>query len=66
MAAKRGRPAVEKKAKFRNVAVPLETYEMLREISDQEDRTMARQVAVLIKDAYEAFRAGWTRNGGNT
>ena len=56
---KRGRPPVDKKAKFRNVAVPLETYEMLREISDQEDRTMARQVAVLIKDAYQ------TKNGGD-
>jgi len=48
-----GRPKVEEKAKFRNVAVPLETYEMLRHIADKEDRTMARQLAVLIKDAYQ-------------
>jgi uncharacterized protein YaeQ len=54
MPVRKGRPRIkdDQKAKFRNVAVPLETYEMLREISDQQDRTMARQVAVLIKDAY--------------
>jgi hypothetical protein len=48
-----GRPKVEEKAKFRNVAVPLETYEMLRHIADKEDRTMARQIGVLIRRAYE-------------
>jgi|TARA_R100000458_G_C8183901_1_gene179973 hypothetical protein len=56
MAAKRGRPAVEKKAAFRNVAVPMEIYEMIRELSKEEDRTIARQLAVLIKDAYQQTR----------
>ena len=54
--AKRGRPTVEKKAAFRNVAVPMEIYEMIRELSKSEDRTIARQLAVLIKDAYQQTR----------
>jgi hypothetical protein len=53
MANQVGRPKVEEKAKFRNVAVPLETYEMLREVADREERTMARQIGVLIRKAYE-------------
>ena len=52
MAAKRGRPPVEEKAAFRNVAVPIEIYDMIRELSKAEERTIARQLAVLIKDAY--------------
>ena len=56
MVAKRGRPTVEKKAAFRNVAVPMEIYEMIRELSKAEDRTIARQLAVLIKDAYQQTR----------
>lgn len=48
-----GRPKVEEKARFRNVAVPLETYEMLRQVADREERTMARQIGVLIRRAYE-------------
>ena len=52
MAAKRGRPQVEGKAAFRNVAVPIEIYDMIRELSKAEERTIARQLAVLIKDAY--------------
>jgi hypothetical protein len=58
MATKRGRPPVkdEQKAKFRNVAVPLEHYEMLRQISEEQDRSMARQLAVLIREAYQQTR----------
>jgi len=51
--AKRGRPPVEEKAAFRNVAVPMEIYEMIRDLSKAEERTIARQLAVLIKDAYQ-------------
>ena len=53
MAAKRGRPQVEEKAAFRNVAVPIEIYDMIRKLSKAEERTIARQLAVLIKDAYQ-------------
>jgi hypothetical protein len=52
-ALKRGRPPVEEKAAFRNVAVPMEIYEMIRDLSKAEERTIARQLAVLIKDAYQ-------------
>jgi len=52
MSAKRGRPPVEVKAAFRNVAVPIEIYDMIRKLSKAEERTIARQLAVLIKEAY--------------
>jgi hypothetical protein len=50
----RGRPRVEEKAKFRNVAVPMEIYDMIRDVAKEDDRTIARQLAVLIKEAHEA------------
>jgi hypothetical protein len=37
MEMQRGRPKVDKKAAFRNVAVPLEIYDMIRELSKTED-----------------------------
>ena len=49
----RGRPRVEEKAKFRNVAVPMEIYDMIRDVAKKDDRTIARQLAVLIKEAHE-------------
>lgn len=58
MEAQRGRPKVEKKAEFRNVAVPMDVYEMIRELSKQEDRTIARQLAVLIKESYQTEFGG--------
>ena len=58
--ARRGRPPVDKKAAFRNVAVPMEIYEMIRVLSKLEDRTIARQLAVLIKDSYQARFGGET------
>ena len=50
--AKRGRPPVDNKATFRNVAVPLDAYHLLRKVADSEERTIARQLAVLIRQAY--------------
>ena len=37
----RGRPRVEEKAKFRNVAVPMEIYDMIRDVAKKDDRTIA-------------------------
>ena len=56
METKRGRPPKEEdeKATFRNVAVPIEVYEMIRELAGMEDRTIARQLAVIIKQTYFA------------
>tara|TARA_Y100001937_G_C6989216_1_gene271311 strand:- start:170 stop:385 length:216 start_codon:yes stop_codon:yes gene_type:complete len=56
MTPKRGRPPVDEKATFRNVAVPIEVYEMIRELAGVEDRTIARQLSVLIKQAYLAHK----------
>lgn len=35
--------------KFRNVGVRIEDYDMLREIADEEQRSMARQLSVMIR-----------------
>lgn len=53
MVKKRGRPPVEDKAAFRNVAVPIEIYEKIRELAKAEQRTIARQIAVLIQQAHD-------------
>ena len=49
---KRGRPPVEKKAEFRNVAIPVDAYDLLRTVADKEERTIARQLAFLIRNQY--------------
>jgi len=41
MEARRGRPRVEEKAKFRNVAVPMEIYDMIRDVAKKDERTIA-------------------------
>lgn len=41
-----------KDIQFRNVAVPLEVYEMLRSLAIVDDRSLARELAYLIKEAY--------------
>ena len=41
-----------KDAPFRNVAVPIEVYEKLRELAVNDDRSLARQLAYLIKEAH--------------
>lgn len=37
---------------FRNVAVPLDVYDMLRELAIVDDRSLARELSYLIKEAY--------------
>jgi hypothetical protein len=47
---------VKEKAQFRTVAVPLETYEKLRHMAELEDRSIARQLKVVLEryqDVYE-------------
>ena len=50
--AKRGRPPVQQKAEFRNVAIPVDAYDLLRTVADKEERTIARQLAFLIRSQY--------------
>lgn len=37
---------------YKNVAVPVDDHEKLWEIADHEDRSMARQLAVMIRDKH--------------
>lgn len=46
---KRGRPAVEDKAKFKTVAVPIEAYNLLRMAAEREHRSIARQLAYMVE-----------------
>lgn len=38
--------------KFKNVAVPVDVHEMLREISTHESRSMAKHLAVMIRETH--------------
>ena len=49
---KRGRPTVECKKEFRNVAVPLEVHQKIKELAELEDRTIAKQLKTLIESAH--------------
>ena len=40
--------------KFKNVAVLLDDHAMLHELATEEQRSMARQLSVLIRKAYES------------
>lgn len=42
---------------FRNVGVVAEDHERLRELAAAEQRTMARQLSVLIRQAYDQMTA---------
>lgn len=43
---------------FRNVAVPIEVYDMLREMAKVDDRSIARELAYLIKEAHAQIIGG--------
>lgn len=49
MSMKRGRPAVEDKAQFKTVAVPIEAYHLLRRAAEREHRSIARQLSYIIE-----------------
>lgn len=42
----------DKEHAFRNVAVPAEDHSLLFMIAKKEDRSMARQLAVMIREKY--------------
>lgn len=44
--------------RFRNVAVPMDVYELLRELADHDNRSMARELAVLIRTAHHQIVDG--------
>jgi hypothetical protein len=43
----------EEKLIFRNVAVPMEDYELLDQLAKKDQRSKARQLSVMIRRAYE-------------
>ena len=45
------RPPVQQKAEFRNVAIPVDAYDCAT-VADKEERTIAGQVSVLIRNQY--------------
>jgi hypothetical protein len=45
------------KEKYRTVAIPMENYEMLSEIAEDEGRSLTRQISWLIKKAFERKNA---------
>ena len=52
----RGRPSKNgNQLKFRTVAVPLEVYELINEMAAFEERSIARQLSVLIKREFKKF-----------
>lgn len=46
------------KPRFQNVAVPLEDHALLKELADFEQRSMAREVSVLIREAHRQIVQG--------
>jgi len=38
--------------KYRNVAVPIENYDLLKDIADQQNRSIARQLAHMIEEEH--------------
>ena len=43
--------------KFRNVGLLLDDHEKLRQLAEREQRSMARQLSVLIRKAFEDTQA---------
>jgi len=45
----------DKKQKFQNVGLIKEDHDLLREIASKEQRSMARQLSVLIRQAHDFY-----------
>jgi len=55
---KEGQMKKDKEVKFRTVAVPNEVYKMIKQIADHQERTIARQLGVIIKKAHAQLSRG--------
>ena len=53
---KRGRPKVDQKIRFKNVALIDGCHDKLREIADYNERTMTRELKVMINGCYTLFQ----------
>jgi|TARA_R100001163_G_scaffold27187_1_gene22083 hypothetical protein len=47
-----------KEVKFRTVAVPNDVYKMIKKIAEHQERTIARQLGVIIKKAHQQLMKG--------
>ena len=46
-----GRPKVENKVEFQNVGMIKEDHALLQKLAESENRSMARQLSVLVRKA---------------
>ena len=53
---KEGQMKKDKEVKFRTVAVPNDVYKMIKQIAENQERTIARQLGVLIKKAHAEMK----------
>jgi|TARA_R100001129_G_C5211645_1_gene216867 hypothetical protein len=49
----RGRPRVDEKARFKNVALLDDCHDKLREMADLNERTMTRELKIIISKEYD-------------
>jgi len=43
----------KEKAQFRTVALPLKTYEQVKQLAQNEERSIARQISVIVNKHVE-------------
>lgn len=48
----------KEKPRFQNVAVPVEDHALLKELAEEEQRSMARELSVLIREAHRQIVLG--------
>ena len=53
---KEGQMKKDKEVNFRTVAVPNNVYKMIKQIAENQERTIARQLGVLIKKAHAEMK----------
>ena len=49
----RGRPRVEEKVRFKNVALIADSHDKLREMAELNERTMTRELKIIINKEYD-------------
>jgi|TARA_E500000305_G_scaffold7036_1_gene5254 hypothetical protein len=51
-----GRPSKNgKQMQFRTVAIPLEVYDKILDLAEEEQRSIARQLAIVITKAHDHY-----------
>ena len=42
--------------KFKSIALPIEAYEIARELAEENERSIARQISFLLREAIESSK----------